>query len=72
MNLEKYLLLNVRNSAILIGAFIVFILIHNFIYSVFYVEEAFFFLLATFVIPLYLLISIVYTIIHKIKRKGRK
>jgi len=72
MNLEKYLLLNAKNLGIIILSFIVAVVLHNLIYGIFGIEEAFFFILAVFVIPVYFLISVGYTIFHHVKRIRKK
>ncbi|MBD3249885.1 hypothetical protein GF336_07600 [Candidatus Woesearchaeota archaeon] len=71
MNYEKYLLLNGKKIVMFLGAFILAVLIHNFFYAITGIEEAVFFLLAVVVIPLYLIISILYTIFHHVKRRKR-
>jgi len=45
-----------------VGGF-VSILLHNFISALFGVEEAFFFILVVFVLPIYFLISVVYSLV---------
>jgi uncharacterized paraquat-inducible protein A len=75
MNLEKYLLLDVRKIFLIIGAFIISILIHNFFYALTFIEEPvffLFFLLAVVVIPVYFIISVLYTIFHHVKRIVKK
>ena len=45
------------------------IMLHNAIYGLFNVEEAFFFIVVVFVIPIYFLIMVVYSIIYKLMKK---
>ncbi|MHA1190875.1 MAG: hypothetical protein ACTSP9_01095 [Promethearchaeota archaeon] len=73
-NLDKWFLLSWKKVAIILIAWIASVILHNIIYAIFYDyynaiggDEAFFFLIAIFVIPLYLLVSIIYTIINKLK-----
>ena len=72
MNLEKYLLLDLKKLVIIIVSFMVAVLLHNIISALIAVEEAVFFILAVFVIPLYFLISVGYTIFHHVKRAKKK
>lgn len=53
---------------LVVGGF-VSILLHNAIYALFNVEEAFFFILVIFVIPIYFLIVVVYSLIYKFTKK---
>ena len=79
MNLEKYLLLNLKKLGMIVGAFILAVLLHNLIYALFYSyysrtggDEPVFFLIATVVIPVYFLIAVGYTIFHHVKRIKKK
>ncbi|MCK5321126.1 hypothetical protein KAJ38_00955 [Candidatus Pacearchaeota archaeon] len=45
------------------------IMLHNAIYGLFNVEEAFFFIIVVFAIPIYFLIMVVYSIIYKLMKK---
>ncbi len=69
MNYEKYLLLNGKKIVIFLGAFILALLIHNFFYAITGIEEAVFFLLATVIIPISFMASILYTIFHHVRGK---
>ncbi len=59
----------------IIAAWFLAVILHNAVYASFMYffkvefEEPVFFILAVIVIPLYFIISIVYTIIHYIKKK---
>lgn len=75
MKLEKYFLLNWKKVGIIIIAWIVAVLLHNGIYALFYEyysktggDEAVFFIIAVFIIPLYFVISLIYTIFYHVKR----
>ena len=72
MTVEKYLYLNIRKLGIIVLTFIIALLIHNFFYYLFDIEEPIFFLLATFVIPIYFLVSVIYTIFHHVRRRLKK
>ncbi len=76
MNLEKYFLLNWKKVLIIIIAWILAVILHNLTYALFYDffsstggDEPVFFIIAVIIIPLYFIISIVYTITHKLKKK---
>ena len=43
------------------------IMLHNLWYAVFKFEEAFFFIIVVFIIPIYFLISLIYSLIKKRK-----
>lgn len=70
MGYDKFLLLSWR-TVLIIPAWILSVLLHNFIYAAFYDhytrmggDEAVFFILAIPVIPLYFIISLLYTVIR--------
>ena len=69
---DKYLLLSWKRVLIIAGAWVLSVLLHNVIYGLFYEhfsrtggDEAVFFILAVVVIPLYSIISLVYTVVRK-------
>ena len=70
-NYDRYFLLTIKKTAMLGGVWLLSVLLHNAVYALtgFYLsspfEEPFFFILAVVVIPLYTLVSLVYTIIRK-------
>jgi len=73
-NLDKWFLLSWKKVGIILIVWIASVILHNIVYAIFYDyysaidgDEAFFFLIAIFVIPLYLLVLIIYTIINKLK-----
>ena len=73
-NLDKWFLLSWKKVAIILIAWIASVILHNFVYAIFYDyysaiggDEAFFFLIAIFVIPTYLVVLIIYTTINKLK-----
>ncbi|MEE9525115.1 MAG: hypothetical protein V3V78_00730 [Candidatus Woesearchaeota archaeon] len=69
MNTEKYFLLNLKKLFMIIGAFILAVLLHNFISALIGIEEPVFFLIAVIIIPLYFLTTVGYTIFHHVKKK---
>ena len=65
---DKLFLLSWRNIWVVVVLGFVSILLHNFWYGIFGFEEAVFFSIVIFIIPLYLIISIIYTIHLRINR----
>ena len=62
--IDKWFLLSTKKAGMFLGAWILAVILHNLIYGLFNVEEAFFFILAVIVIPLYFIICIIYTILY--------
>jgi hypothetical protein len=73
-NLDKWFLLSWKKVAIILIAWIASVILHNLVYVIFsdYFnatiggDEPFFFLIAIFVIPLYVVVLIIYTIKKKL------
>jgi len=75
---DKYLLLSWKRVLMIVCAWVLSVVLHNVIYGLFYEhfrrtggDEAVFFILAIFVIPLYFIISLVYTVIRKVGKLVR-
>ncbi|TEU18206.1 MAG: hypothetical protein E3J21_06620 [Anaerolineales bacterium] len=75
---DKYLLLSWKRVLIIAGAWVLSVVLHNVVYGLFYEyfrrtggDEAVFFILAIFVIPLYFIISLMYTVIRKLSKLVR-
>jgi len=74
-NLDKWFLLSWKKVAIILIAWIASVILHNIIYVIFIDyfnstpggDEPFFFLIAIIIIPIYLVVLIIYTIISKLK-----
>ena len=66
---DKYFLLSWRKMWIIVVGGFVSILLHNLISALFNFEEALFFIIVIFVIPIYLIVSIIYSLIKLIKRR---
>ena len=62
MDWKKVFLLNKRNVWIMVVAGFVSIMLHNAFYAVFGFEEAVFFSIVVFIIPIYFIVSIVFTL----------
>ena len=68
-NLKNLFALDLKRFLIIIGIWILSVILHNLIYALFGVEEAFFFIMAVFVIPLYFIIAFIHSIIKMINKK---
>ena len=71
MNLEKYLLLDVKKLLIIVFLFIGVVILHNLVFALFAFEEALFFIIAGIIIA-YFIIAVGYTIFHHVKRRIKK
>jgi hypothetical protein len=63
LNTEKLLKLTWKKVWILIIIGFLSILLHNLIYALTGIEEAFFFIIVVFLVPLYFIISLIYSLI---------
>ncbi len=66
MNFDKYFLLSWRKLWILVVGGFISILLHNFIGAIFGFEEVLFFIIVVFLIPLYFIIALVYSLVRLI------
>lgn len=78
MRYDKYLLLSWKRGLVIACAWVLSVVLHNVVYGLFYEhfsrtggDEPVFFILAVFVIPLYFIISLVYTVIRKVSKLVR-
>ena len=67
MHAKKLFLLSWKRVAIIVGAWIAAVILHNALSALLRVEEPLFFIIAIFVIPIYAIISVIYTIYKKVK-----
>jgi len=67
--LGKYFLLNWKRFGLIILSWFVAVILHNLVSALLGIEEAVFFIIAVIIIPLYLIISILYSIFNIIKRR---
>jgi hypothetical protein len=63
---EDLFLFSWRKLWMIVVAGFVSIVLHNLISALFNTEEAFFFIVVIFVIPIYFVVMVVYSIIHKL------
>ena len=66
---DRYFLLSWRKIWIIVVGGFVSILLHNLFYAIFGLEEAIFFILVIFVLPIYVLIVLIYSLVKLIRRK---
>ena len=71
INLEKILNLNLRRLAFIAVIWMICVVLHNIISGLLNIEEPVFFILAVIVIPIYLIISLIYSAFFK-KKKGNR
>ena len=70
---KNFFLLSWKKLWILVVSGFASIILHNLISGLMKVEEAFFFIIVVFIIPVYFLIAVLFTVINFLKnRKGRK
>jgi len=72
MNTKKLFLLNWRKVWIVIVADFACIVLHNLVSAWLGFEEGVFFILAIFVIPIYFIVVVIYSIVYLIKKKAGK
>lgn len=70
MNLKKYFLLNWKKTWIIVISWFILVMLHNLISALFSCEEAFFFILAGVIMPVYIIISIVYSLVYIVRKKN--
>mgnify|MGYP001599212899 CR=1 FL=1 len=63
-NADKLFLLHIKKSLYVIIIWALSIIIHNLVYKFSGIDEPFFTILAIYIIPIYLLISVIYTLIR--------
>jgi hypothetical protein len=64
---EKYFTLTWKRFFVIISVWIVCVLLHNLFYAIFGFEEAVFFIISVFIIPVYFFAAFVYTIVRKVR-----
>jgi len=72
MKLDKYFLFSWRKMWLIVVIGFISIVLHNVISGLFNVEEALFFIITIFVIPIYFLIVLIYTLVYHIRKKLKK
>jgi len=72
MKIKNLFLLSWKKLWIVVVGGFVSIILHNLISGLMGVEEVFFFMLVVFVLPVYILIAAIYSLIYKIKDKNKK
>ena len=76
---DKYFLLSWRKAWIIIVSWFVAVMLHNLFYGLFKSyfdatggDEPVFFIIAIIIIPIYVLVCIVYSLVRLIQRKAKK
>ena len=69
METKKLLQLSWRRVGLIILGWFAAVILHNAIYGIFGVEEAVFFIVAVFILPIYFIIALIYTVFQKFKSK---
>jgi hypothetical protein len=72
MKLKKLLHLNSKKVMWIIALWIVAVVLHNLIFALFNMEEAVFLILAVLIIPLYTIISLIYTLFVMLNKHTNK
>jgi len=72
MKVNKFFLLSWRKLWILVVSGFFSIILHNLISGLLKVEEAFFFIIVVFIIPIYFLISVLFTGANYLRKKRSK
>jgi len=67
-NLDKWFLLSWRKVWIVVVGGFVSILLHNIISALFGIEEALFFIIVIFVIPIYVLMVLIYSLVRWLRK----
>ncbi|MBR9707407.1 MAG: hypothetical protein GOV15_03145 [Candidatus Diapherotrites archaeon] len=69
MNLKDLFFFSWKKLWIIVVGGFISIVLHNLLSALLGLEEAFFFIIVIFVIPAYVLVMLVYTLLHKLKKK---
>jgi len=67
--LDKYFLLTWKKTWMIIAGWFLAVILHNAFYALFNFEEAFFFIIAVIVIPIYVIIVLIYSLVRKLSKK---
>jgi hypothetical protein len=67
-SLEKLFSFSWKKLWIIVVSWFVSVILHNIVSGLFGIEEAFFFIIAIFIIPIYVVIFIVYNLIRLIRK----
>ena len=67
MKIKKFFLLSWKKILLVIGIFIVSSILHNLVSALLNIEEAFFFIIAVLLSPLYILVGVLVTLVEWIR-----
>ena len=66
---DTWFLLRWRKFGILVLLWLFSVAMHNFYFAIFGYEEAVFFIIAVFLVPLYFVVMVVYTIVWVVRKR---
>ncbi len=66
---HSFFFLSLKKFVFVIFLWIVFVVLHNLFYAIFGFEEVVFFIIAVIIIPLYLLIAFIYSLVKLVEMK---
>ncbi|MFH1503644.1 MAG: hypothetical protein ABIE36_03225 [Candidatus Diapherotrites archaeon] len=69
MKFDKYFLLNWRKVWVIVVGWFVAVMLHNVIFAIFGFEEAVFFIIAVILMPVYVLVVLIYSLICLIRKR---
>ncbi len=72
MKLKNIFLLSWKKLWIVVVGGFISIVLHNLISALIGAEEVFFFILVIFVLPIYVVIAVIYSLIYKIRGENKK
>ena len=65
---KNIFLLNWKKVLFIILAWFVVVILHNLVSALLGIEEALFFIIAIFILPLYAIIALIYTVVSKFRK----
>ena len=68
MKTKDFFLLSWKKVGLLVVIFFASVILHNLVSALIGIEEAFFFIIAVFIIPLYTLVAILFSLVNLVKK----
>jgi len=72
MKSQDLCLLSWRKAWLIVVGWSLLVVLHNAVYALFGIEEAFFFILAIIVMPIYVLIAAIYSLVYLLRKPKKK
>lgn len=66
---KRFFLLDFKRFTVIVIVALVSIFLHNWVSALLGTEEALFFILVVFIIPIYLLLSVIFTLFYKLRKR---